>query len=135
MTATPPVWEDVDCAVCDRPFTELEWDVRHSAADGADVHADCCTLCEFPGLTGLIGRLSPDEDVAETVRQLIVEDRVAAVEIPADAARLLDRFHTEAKLRAWWDQQRAPVVPAGRLDSWVAAVADQAGELLADTAT
>lgn len=31
-----------ECPVCEKPFTADEWNARHSAADGADVHADCC---------------------------------------------------------------------------------------------
>lgn len=34
------------CDECDQPFGPAEWHTRHSAPDGADIHAACCALCE-----------------------------------------------------------------------------------------
>lgn len=34
------------CAVCFLPFTDEEWEERHTDDDGNDVHARCCAECE-----------------------------------------------------------------------------------------
>lgn len=34
-----------ECSVCDEEFTEEEWDIRHTAPDGSDVHDTCCRWC------------------------------------------------------------------------------------------
>lgn len=33
------------CSICHLPFTEDEWEVRHWAEDGSDVHEGCCVQC------------------------------------------------------------------------------------------
>lgn len=33
------------CAVCRTPFTDVEWENRHSGLDGEDVHEQCCEWC------------------------------------------------------------------------------------------
>lgn len=33
------------CIMCDCPFSEIEWDNRHSDASGEDVHEECCDVC------------------------------------------------------------------------------------------
>jgi hypothetical protein len=42
---TAPIWERVACTICDKPFTEEQWDDRHDDLDGNDVHAECCPVC------------------------------------------------------------------------------------------
>ena len=34
------------CSECGSPFTDEEWDYRHSADDGSDVHEECCEVCK-----------------------------------------------------------------------------------------
>lgn len=34
------------CHECRDPFTIVEWDNRHSATGGEDVHEACCLVCE-----------------------------------------------------------------------------------------
>ena len=36
---------DETCNVCRLPFTEQEWEDRHSDDRGEDCHADCCPFC------------------------------------------------------------------------------------------
>ncbi len=38
---------ELTCEVCDFPFTDEEWEHRHTADDGSDVHERCC-LCDSP---------------------------------------------------------------------------------------
>ena len=38
----PPSYVGPWCAECGQPFTEFEWENRHTRYDGEDVHADCC---------------------------------------------------------------------------------------------
>lgn len=33
------------CAWCGQPFTDAEWDARHTDEDGEDVHDRCCQQC------------------------------------------------------------------------------------------
>jgi cytochrome c5 len=33
------------CYFCRCPFTDEEWDQRHSDATGEDVHEECCDIC------------------------------------------------------------------------------------------
>lgn len=33
------------CAACGERFDAESWDVRHSDADGEDVHEECCEEC------------------------------------------------------------------------------------------
>ena len=33
------------CAICGKPFTDEEWEARHSDEWGGDVHEDCCPEC------------------------------------------------------------------------------------------
>jgi len=44
----PPQFVGPWCAECHGPFSEWEWEMRHTRYDGEDVHADCCfaTKCE-----------------------------------------------------------------------------------------
>jgi len=34
-----------NCSICDKPFTEKEWEDRHTSANGEDCHEDCCDMC------------------------------------------------------------------------------------------
>lgn len=34
--------ETIACDACGEQFTEEEWDARHTASNGNDIHADCC---------------------------------------------------------------------------------------------
>lgn len=34
------------CVACGEPFTEGEWEDRHSDPAGEDVHSHCCTSCD-----------------------------------------------------------------------------------------
>lgn len=46
MMAAPYLF--VACTVCGCGFTPEEWDLRHSADDGADIHEACCAQCGNP---------------------------------------------------------------------------------------
>lgn len=37
-----------NCWECDRPFSDDEWDNRHSDPEGMDVHEECCVICAGP---------------------------------------------------------------------------------------
>ena len=41
---------DAICPECGRGFTPEEWDERHSAPSGEDVHVRCCRICEWDEL-------------------------------------------------------------------------------------
>jgi hypothetical protein len=32
------------CAICLQPFSPADWDDRHTASDGEDVHSWCCDV-------------------------------------------------------------------------------------------
>ena len=37
------------CGICGEPFTEAEWDARHTyVGHGEDIHARCCRQCKNP---------------------------------------------------------------------------------------
>lgn len=40
------IWDDISCSVCGEQFSEEDWDIRHSADDGSDIHEHCCEECE-----------------------------------------------------------------------------------------
>ena len=44
------------CEVCGEPFTGTEWDERHTAPDGEDIHERCCYCREAQPDDGLIER-------------------------------------------------------------------------------
>lgn len=41
-----PIREAAQCAVCGQGFTPQQWDNRHTAADGEDIHERCCESCK-----------------------------------------------------------------------------------------
>ncbi|HEY3492180.1 MAG TPA: hypothetical protein VGK43_04450 [Solirubrobacterales bacterium] len=45
---------DDRCQICTFPFTQEEWEHRHSDFDGGDIHEDCCDRegpCSHPDPT------------------------------------------------------------------------------------
>lgn len=40
------------CSECGGTFTPEEWDIRHTDAEGNDVHNHCCPLCKAHSLKG-----------------------------------------------------------------------------------
>lgn len=41
------IWDEIYCDICNKPFTEDEWDNRHSTEDGHDCHERCCPVCNI----------------------------------------------------------------------------------------
>lgn len=43
------IWDEFTCSVCDKGFTEEDWDVRHTDPedDLQEVHEECCSICNW----------------------------------------------------------------------------------------
>jgi hypothetical protein len=51
--------DDTICEICGKPFTEQEWEDRHTdPATGEDCHERCCPMCK-PKLRNIAGDAMP----------------------------------------------------------------------------
>ena len=109
---------DSVCAICSLTFIPDEWEDRHSASDGEDVHAHCCDICHG-------GTTSSGESINWNRWP---DDEVYTAKIYGDRAEWCLTVERLDGHWCWEVAERGPD-PGPYLDSWIGLHGGDAGSL------